>query len=150
MAQDAAPVEQVDARERLALLGQQATISSCYCILCAISEWCEKSGQRRRTSGSLLRLLLFVGVAPAQDDFVKHVHKPKGSRYKVLATLNGKTWNSTVGAKQIIVRVDLRGLPKATYTLHVAVTYTKPNGKRATVRSASQVDYHTCTPKPLG
>jgi hypothetical protein len=67
-----------------------------------------------------------------------------------VATLNGKHWPSSVGAKQILVRLNLVGLPKDTYTLKVAVTYTNARGKRVTTNSVSQVDYHTCTPKPLG
>ena len=78
-------------------------------------------------------------VCGSRRDFVKHVHKPVGgSHFKVTATLNGKHWPSSVGAKQILVRLNLVGLPKATYTLKVAVTYTNKRGKVMTTNSVSR------------
>ena len=49
----------------------------------------------------------------------------------------------------MLLRLDLRRMPKDTYTLKVTLTFTRPDGKRATKNSVSRVDYHTCTPKPV-
>jgi hypothetical protein len=87
-------------------------------------------------------------VCKSRRDFVKHVPRPrKGKRLRVTATLNGERWEHTVGKDFVLVRLDLRGMPKATYTLKVTLKFTRPDGKRVTKRSVEQIDYHTCVPK---
>jgi hypothetical protein len=88
-------------------------------------------------------------VCKSRRDFIKHIHKPRGAKhFKIAATLNGKPWPaSIIGAKQLLVRLDLRGFPKDTYTLRVAVTYTRKDGTRVTTNSVTRVDYHTCVPR---
>jgi hypothetical protein len=60
--------------------------------------------------------------------------------------VNGRKLKSTIGSKQIRIRVNLVGEPKATYTLRVAITRTRPDGKRITTVAVEQIDYHTCIP----
>ena len=89
-------------------------------------------------------------VCASRRDFVKHVPRPsKGKNLKVTATLNGEPYTFTVTRKFVLLRLDLRGLPKDTYTLKVTLKYTRPDGRRVTKNSVSRVDYHTCTPKPV-
>ena len=52
--------------------------------------------------------------------------------------------------RDILVRVDLRGLPKETYSLHVTITRTRPDGRRVTTDSVTQVSYRTCVPRGRG
>ena len=85
-------------------------------------------------------------VCASRRDFTKHVFRPAGTKLRVVATLNGRTLKSKIGRKEIRIRVDLRGEPKATYTLRVAITRTRPDGKRITTVAVEQIDYHTCIP----
>ena len=53
---------------------------------------------------------------------------------------------AAIDRKEIRIRVDLRGEPKDTYTLRVAITRTRPDGKRIRTVAVEQIDYHTCIP----
>ena len=89
-------------------------------------------------------------VCKSRRDFVKHVPRPaKGKNLKVTATLNGKPYKHTLSRKFVLVRLDLRGMPKDVYTLKVRLEFTRPDGKRVVKHSVERVDYHTCTPKPV-
>ncbi len=68
---------------------------------------------------------------------------PTGTKLRVVATINGRALKSTSARKEIRIRVDLRGEPKDTYTLRVAITRTR-DGKRITTVAVEQIDYHTC------
>jgi hypothetical protein len=85
-------------------------------------------------------------VCASRRDFTKHVFRPVGTNLRVVAKLNGRALKSKIGSKEIRIRVDLRGEPKATYTLRVAITRTRPDGKRITTVAVEQIDYHTCIP----
>jgi hypothetical protein len=85
-------------------------------------------------------------VCASRRDFTKHVFRPAGTDLKVVAKLNGRALKSTIGSKEIRIRIDLRGEPKDTYTLRVALTRTRPDGKRITTVAVEQIDYHTCIP----
>jgi hypothetical protein len=85
-------------------------------------------------------------VCASRRDFTKHVFRPTGTKLSVRATVNGRKLKSTIGSKQIRIRVNLVGEPKATYTLRVAITRTRPDGKRITTVAVEQIDYHTCIP----
>lgn len=87
-------------------------------------------------------------VCKSRRDFVKHVPRPaKGKHLKVTATLNGKPYKHTLSRTFVLVRLDLRGMPKDVYTLKVRLEFTRPDGKRVVKHSVERVDYHTCTPK---
>jgi hypothetical protein len=77
----------------------------------------------------------------SRRDFVIHVIQIKGVRYRrVEAAINGHRIAVVTGSRTH-ARVDLKGLPKGTYTLQIAVTTTagqKISGTRT---------YHTCVPK---
>ena len=78
-------------------------------------------------------------VCKSRRDFVKHVPRPsKGKNLKVTATLDGKPYKYTLTRKFVLVRLDLRGMPKDTYTLKVTLKYTRPDGKRVTKNSVEQ------------
>jgi DNA-binding response OmpR family regulator len=66
---------------------------------------------------------------------------------RVVATVNGRPLKSVITREQILVRVDLRGEPKDTYTLRVAITRTRPDGRRVTMVAVTRIDYHTCVPR---
>jgi hypothetical protein len=85
-------------------------------------------------------------VCASRRDFTKHVFRPVGTNLRVVAKVNGHALKSKIGSKEIRIRVDLRGEPKATYTLRVAITRTRPDGKRITTVAVEQIDYHTCIP----
>jgi hypothetical protein len=85
-------------------------------------------------------------VCASRRDFTKHVYRPAGTDLRVVAKLNGRTLKSKIGGKEIRIRINLRGEPKATYTLRVALTRTRPDGKRITTVAVEQIDYHTCIP----
>jgi hypothetical protein len=93
------------------------------------------------------------GIAPqpyvcgSRRNFTKHVFRPAGTKLKIVATVNGRALKSTITRKQILIKVDLRGEPKDTYTLRVAITRTRPDGKRIKTVAVEQIDYHTCIPK---
>jgi hypothetical protein len=87
-----------------------------------------------------------VSVCASRRDFTKHVFRPAGTKLVVAATLNGRPLRSTTHRKEIRIRVDLRGEPKDTYTLRVAITRTRPDGKRIRTVAVEQIDYHTCIP----
>ena len=87
-------------------------------------------------------------VCKSRRDFVKHVPRPsKGKNLKVTATLNGKPYKHTLSRKFVLVRLDLRGMPKDTYTLKVTLKFTRPDGKRVIKNCVERIDYHTCMPK---
>jgi len=85
-------------------------------------------------------------VCKSRRDFTKHVFRPAGTKLRVVATVNGRALKSIIAREQILIRVNLRGKPKATYTLRVAITRTRPDGKRITTVAVEQIDYHTCIP----
>ena len=85
-------------------------------------------------------------VCASRRDFTKHVYRPAGTKLRVAATLNGRKLKSKIGSREIRIRVNLRGEPKDTYTLRVALTRTRPDGKRITTVAVEQIDYHTCIP----
>jgi hypothetical protein len=85
-------------------------------------------------------------VCASRRDFTKHVFRPVGTNLRVVAKLNGRALKSKIGSNEIRIRVDLRGEPKDTYTLRVALTRTRPDGKRITTVAVEQIDYHTCIP----
>jgi hypothetical protein len=85
-------------------------------------------------------------VCASRRDFTKHVFRPAGTKLRIAATLNGRKLKSKIGTKEIRIRVNLRGEPKDTYTLRVAITRTRPDGKRITTVAVEQIDYHTCIP----
>jgi hypothetical protein len=85
-------------------------------------------------------------VCASRRDFTKHVFRPGGTKLRVVATINGRSLKSTIGGKEIRIRIDLRGEPKDTYTLRVAITRTRPDGKRIKTVAVEQIDYHTCIP----
>jgi len=87
-----------------------------------------------------------IYVCASRRDFTKHVFRPAGTKLVVAATLNGRPLRSTIGRKEIRIRVDLRGELKDTYTLRVAITRTRPDGKRIRTVAVEQIDYHTCIP----
>jgi hypothetical protein len=89
-------------------------------------------------------------VCKSRRDFNKHVRRPDGTRLKVVATVDGRVFKSILRARDILVRVDLRGLPKDTYNLHVAVTHTRRDGSRVTTNTVTQVRYRTCVPRGGG
>jgi hypothetical protein len=82
----------------------------------------------------------------SRRDFTKHVFRPAGTKLRVVATVNGRTLKSVITREQILIRIDLRGQPKDTYTLRVAITRTRPDGKRIKTVAVEQIDYHTCIP----
>jgi hypothetical protein len=85
-------------------------------------------------------------VCASRRDFTKHVFRPAGTKLRVVATVNGHALKSEIGTKEIRIRIDLRGEPKDTYTLRVAITRTRPDGKRIKTVAVEQIDYHTCIP----
>jgi hypothetical protein len=85
-------------------------------------------------------------VCASRRDFTKHVLRPAGTKLRVAATVNGRALKSKIGSKEIRIRIDLRGEPKDTYTLRVAITRTRPDGTRITTVAVEQIDYHTCIP----
>ena len=68
-------------------------------------------------------------VCTSRRDFTKHVFRPYGTKLRVAATLDGRPLRSVIGRKEIRIRIDLRGKPKDTYTLRVAISRTR-DGKR--------------------
>jgi hypothetical protein len=82
----------------------------------------------------------------SRRDFTKHVFRPAGTKLRVVATVNGRALKSVITRQQILIRINLRGRPKDTYTLRVAITRTRPDGKRITTLAVEQIDYHTCIP----
>jgi hypothetical protein len=82
----------------------------------------------------------------SRRDFTKHVFRPAGTKLRIVAKLNGRALKSVITREQILIRVDLRDQPKDTYTLRVAITRTRPDGKRITTVAVEQIDYHTCIP----
>jgi hypothetical protein len=89
-------------------------------------------------------------ICKSRRDFTKHVRRPDGTRLKVLATVEGRVLTSILRGRDILVRVDLRGLLKDTYKLHVAITRTRRDGRRVTTNSVTQVRYRTCVPQGRG
>jgi hypothetical protein len=89
-------------------------------------------------------------VCKSRRDFTKHVRRPDGTRLKVVATVEGRVLTSILRGHDILVRVNLRGLPKDTYNLHVAITRTRRDGRRVTTDSVTQVRYRTCVPQGRG
>jgi hypothetical protein len=89
-------------------------------------------------------------VCKSRRDFTKHVRRPDGTRLKVVATVEGRVLASILRGHDILVRVNLRGLPKDTYNLHVAITRTRRDGRRVTTSSVTQVRYRTCVPQGRG
>jgi hypothetical protein len=89
-------------------------------------------------------------VCKSRRDFTKHVRRPDGTRLKVVATVEGRVLTSILRGHDILVRVNLRGLPKDTYNLHVAITRTRRDGRRVTTNSVTQVRYRTCVPRGRG
>ncbi|MDA0162823.1 hypothetical protein OM076_21295 [Solirubrobacter ginsenosidimutans] len=85
-------------------------------------------------------------VCASRRDFTKHVFRPAGTKLRVAATLNGRKLKSKIGDEMIRIRVNLRGEPKDTYTLRVAITRTRADGKRITTVAVEQINYHTCIP----
>jgi hypothetical protein len=85
-------------------------------------------------------------VCASRRDFTKHVFRPAGTALRVRATLNGRTLKSVIAREEIRIRINLRGEPKDTYTLRVALTRTRRDGKRITTVAVEQIDYHTCIP----
>jgi hypothetical protein len=79
----------------------------------------------------------------SKRSFTIHIRQYKGITYKqVAATLNGKQIIVNRG-KRASAAIDLKGLPKGTYTLKITVTTTA--GQTLTGTRT----YHTCAPKPL-
>jgi hypothetical protein len=89
-------------------------------------------------------------VCKSRRDFIKHVRRPDGTRLKVVATVEGRVLTSILRGHDILVRVDLRGLLKDTYNLHVAITRTRRDGRRVTTNSVTRVRYRTCVPQGRG
>jgi hypothetical protein len=89
-------------------------------------------------------------VCKSRRDFTKHVRRPDGTRLKVVATVEGRVLTSILRGHDILVRVDLRGLLKDTYNLHVAITRTRRDGRRVTTNSVTEVRYRTCVPRGRG
>jgi hypothetical protein len=75
----------------------------------------------------------------------KHLHRPSGSRLRVVATINGRNVKSTVRSRDVLIPVDLRGKPEGTYTLRVSITRTLDDRERSTVRTVTRVVYRTCS-----
>ena len=75
------------------------------------------------------------------------MRRPDGTRLRVAASVEGRTLKSTIRSRDILVHVDLRGLPKDTYALRVRVTRTRPDGRRVTTESVTEVSYRTCVPR---
>jgi hypothetical protein len=82
-------------------------------------------------------------VCVSRRDFRIHVLQIKGLTYRRVAVdVNGRRVK-TVRGRRTSAQVDLRGLPKARYTVRITVT-------TSTGRSLSGIRaYHTCAPKPL-
>jgi len=77
----------------------------------------------------------------SRRDFVVHVIQIKGVRYRrVAAAINGRPITVLSGLRSH-ARVDLKGLPKGTYTLRITATTT------AGRRISGTRTYHTCVPK---
>jgi hypothetical protein len=89
-------------------------------------------------------------VCKSRRDFTKHVRRPDGTHLKIVATVEGRVLTSILRGHDILVRVNLRGLPKDTYNLHVAITRTRRDGRRVTTDSVTQVRYRTCVPRGRG
>jgi hypothetical protein len=102
------------------------------------------------TSVSSGPLPILPHVCKSRRDFTKHVRRPDGTRLKVVATVDGRVFKSILRRRDILVRVDLRGLPKDTYDLHVAITRTRRDGRRVTTDTVTQVRYRTCVPQGRG
>jgi hypothetical protein len=89
-------------------------------------------------------------VCKSRRNFTKHVRRPDGTRLKVVATVEGRVLTSIRRGHDILVRVDLRGLLKDTYNLRVTITRSRPDGRRVTTNSVTQVRYRTCVPQGRG
>jgi hypothetical protein len=89
-------------------------------------------------------------VCKSRRDFTKHVRRPDGTHLKVVATVEGGALTSILRGRDILVLVDLRGLLKDTYNLHVVITRTRRDGRRVTTDSVTQVRYRTCVPRGRG
>src|SRR5262249_38545938 len=84
-------------------------------------------------------------VCKSRRNFVKHVFRPYGTKLRIKATLDGRPLKSTITRRQILIRIDLRGERKDTYTLRVTISRTR-DGKRITTTAVERIDYHTCIP----
>lgn len=73
--------------------------------------------------------------------FLIHVHDPRNDAFKsITIKLAGKTFKATRHGATLTARVNLRGLPKGTFTLHISgVTVQGRHLKGSRT-------YHTCTP----
>ena len=92
-------------------------------------------------------------VCKSRRDFTKHVFRPAGTKLRVVATVNGRAPEEHHRPQaDPDPRSTSRGKPKDTYTLRVAITRTRPDGKRITTVAVEQIDYHTCIPtnRPAG
>ena len=79
----------------------------------------------------------------SRRDFVIHVQKIKGLRYRrVEVAVNGRTATVVTG-RRLQTPVDLMGLPKGSYTVLITVQTTSGQTLHGTRT------YHTCEPKPL-
>ena len=83
-------------------------------------------------------------VCKSRRNFNKHVRRPDGTRVRVAASVEGRVLKSTLRRRDILVHVDLRGLPKDIYDLRVRITRTRPDGRRVTTESVTEVSYRTC------
>jgi hypothetical protein len=86
-----------------------------------------------------------VEVCKSRRLINKHLPRPRGTRLRVVATLNGRNVKSTVRSRDVLIPVDLRGKVEGTYTLRVSITRTLDNRERSTTRTVTRVVYRTCS-----
>jgi hypothetical protein len=85
-----------------------------------------------------------VAVCKSTRLLHKKLDRPRGTRLRVTATLNGRKVKAIINGDGISVTVDLRGKRKGTYKLKVSTTRRQATGKHKTITSTRTFTYKVC------